>query len=153
MDIITRMDIISLPSFYGVYTDFVLTRKKCTDCVKRWIFYVHSAKNRLSIGKSSPETASLLVRINCLKQISNTDISLEKTGFSSYSLCWMSMTGSVITYPIGLSCEAKDASRTVQQALFKRQLFESDERPVLRSNNGPQFTAHIEAFHRILEDA
>ncbi|MEZ2661248.1 transposase [Aneurinibacillus aneurinilyticus] len=85
---------------------------------------------------------------------------------------------SVITYHIGLSCEAKDASRTVQQALFKRQLFESDARPVLRSDNGSQFTAHhftqacealgivheripprtpnmnahIEAFHRILED-
>ncbi|MED0895708.1 DDE-type integrase/transposase/recombinase [Aneurinibacillus migulanus] len=81
---------------------------------------------------------------------------------------------SVIAYP----CEAKDASRTVQQALFKRQLFELDARPVLRSDNGPQFTAHhftqacealgivherisprtpnmnahIEAFHRILED-
>jgi putative transposase len=85
---------------------------------------------------------------------------------------------SVIAYHIGLSCEAKDASRTVQQALFKRQLFGTETLPVLRSDNGPQFTshhfiqacetfgivheripprtpnmnAHIEAFHRILED-
>jgi len=85
---------------------------------------------------------------------------------------------SVIAYHIGLSCEAKDASRTVQQALFKRQLFGTEARPVLRSDNGPQFTshhfsqacdafgieheripprtpnmnAHIEEFHRILED-
>ncbi|MEJ9216541.1 integrase core domain-containing protein, partial [Aneurinibacillus thermoaerophilus] len=71
-----------------------------------------------------------------------------------------------------------DASRTIQQALFKRQLFGTDTLPVLRSDNGPQFTSHhftqacetfgivheripprtpnmnghIEAFHRILED-
>jgi putative transposase len=43
---------------------------------------------------------------------------------------------SVIAYHIGLSCEAKDASRTVQQALFKRQLFGTEARPVLRSDNG-----------------
>ncbi|MGG3998095.1 IS3 family transposase, partial [Aneurinibacillus thermoaerophilus] len=44
---------------------------------------------------------------------------------------------SVIAYHMGLSCEAKDASRTIQQALFKRQLFGTDTLPVLRSDNGP----------------
>ncbi|WP_181363129.1 integrase core domain-containing protein [Sulfoacidibacillus thermotolerans] len=63
-------------------------------------------------------------------------------------------------------------------ALWKRQLFESDNKPVIRSDNGPQFVserfdarciewgleheripprtpnmnAHIESFHRRLED-
>jgi putative transposase len=85
---------------------------------------------------------------------------------------------SVIAYHVGLRCEARDVKRTVQQALFKRQLFDSVHKPVLRSDNGPQFishlfeeacetfgvhherippqtpnmNAHIEAFHRILED-
>lgn len=85
---------------------------------------------------------------------------------------------SVVDYHIGLSCEAKDAIRTVQSALFKRQLFDTESRPVVRTDNGPQFTshrfaqgcedmgveheripcrtpnknAHIESFNAILED-
>ena len=84
----------------------------------------------------------------------------------------------IIAYHIGLTCEAKDVVRTIQQALLKRQLFESESKPVIRSDNGPQFVshafqhaceqfgivheripprtpnmnAHIESFHRLLED-
>jgi len=79
---------------------------------------------------------------------------------------------------IGLSATAEDAVTMLWQALWKRQLLESDSKPVIRSDNGPQFisqafenwclehgveheripfktpnkNAHIEAFHRILED-
>ncbi|MEV3777849.1 integrase core domain-containing protein, partial [Paenibacillus larvae] len=79
---------------------------------------------------------------------------------------------------IGLSCEAKDVASTLQSALMKRQLFEALENPVIRSDNGPQFishafqqactsfgveherippktpnmNAHIESFHRLLQD-
>jgi putative transposase len=85
---------------------------------------------------------------------------------------------SIISYHIGLSCEAKDVVRTLQRALLKRQLFEMPTKPVIRSDNGPQFVshafelacesfeveheripprtpnmnAHIESFHRILQD-
>ncbi|MGV3467371.1 MAG: IS3 family transposase [Heyndrickxia sp.] len=85
---------------------------------------------------------------------------------------------SIIDYHMGLSCTGDDAKKALQRALLKRQLFEKDEKPVVRSDNGPQFishafeqgcedfgidheripprtpnmNAHIESFHRILED-
>lgn len=84
----------------------------------------------------------------------------------------------VIDYHIGLSCEGEDAAATLVRALMKRRQFEEDIKPVIRSDNGPQFishkfedkchevsveheripcktpnkNAHIESFHRILED-
>ena len=84
---------------------------------------------------------------------------------------------SVIDYHIGLSCKGKHASQILQRALWRRQQFEHQERPVIRTDNGPQFishifesscetfrveherippkapnkNAHIEAFHSILE--
>lgn len=85
---------------------------------------------------------------------------------------------SVISYHIGLHCEAIDIVRTLQEALLKRQLLEVSTKPVIRTDNGPQFishvfedaceragveheripprtpnmNAHIESFHRILQD-
>ncbi len=85
---------------------------------------------------------------------------------------------SVIDYQIGLSCSGSDAVKTLQRALFKRQQFEQTNKPVIRTDNGPQFisqvfeaacerfgieheripprtpnmNAHIEAFHRLLEE-
>lgn len=85
---------------------------------------------------------------------------------------------SIVAFHVGLSCEAKDVVRTLQSALMKRQLFEALEKPVIRSDNGPQFVshafqqacesfgveherippktpnmnAHIESFHRLLQD-
>lgn len=84
---------------------------------------------------------------------------------------------SVVAYHIGLTCEARHAVQIVQEGLMKRQLFAAKERPVIRTDNGPQFishlfeeacerfqltherispktpnqNAHIEAFHGILE--
>lgn len=84
----------------------------------------------------------------------------------------------IIDYHIGLRCEGEDAAATLVRALMRRNLFESDVKPVIRSDNGPQFTsnkfedkclevnveheripcktpnknAHIESFHRIFED-
>lgn len=86
---------------------------------------------------------------------------------------------SIIDYHMGLHCEGKDAAALIRRCLIKRNLFiESVEKPVIRSDNGPQFishifeetcaelhieheripvktpnkNAHIESFHRILED-
>lgn len=85
---------------------------------------------------------------------------------------------SIIDYHIGLQCTAKDTVQTLNRALFRRQQYESMEKPVIRTDNGPQFisntfekscedykieheripprtpnmNAHIESFHRILED-
>lgn len=85
---------------------------------------------------------------------------------------------SVVDFHIGLSCEAADAVRTLQSALFKRQLFRQENKPVIRTDNGTQFTAwkfadgcqffgvhheriptrtpnknaHIESFNAILEN-
>jgi putative transposase len=85
---------------------------------------------------------------------------------------------SVVEFHIGLSCGAIDAARAIQGALFKRQLFDQIQKPVIRTDNGPQFisskfaescaefgltheripcrtpnkNAHVEAFNGILED-
>lgn len=84
----------------------------------------------------------------------------------------------IIDYHIGLHCEGEDTAATLVRALMRRKLFGEDIKPVLRSDNGPQFinhkfedkceevaveheripcktpnkNAHIESFHRILED-
>lgn len=85
----------------------------------------------------------------------------------------------LIDYHMGLSCDAKDTAATLRRCLIKRNLFQKDiELPVVRTDNGPQFisntfketceilgihheripvrtpnkNAHIESFHRILED-
>jgi putative transposase len=84
----------------------------------------------------------------------------------------------IIDYHIGLHCEGEDAAATLVRALIRRNLFGSGTKPVIRSDNGPQFVsnkfedkceeieveheripcktpnknAHIESFHRILED-
>lgn len=84
----------------------------------------------------------------------------------------------IVDYHIGLRCEATDAVDTLKQALWKRKLFEASQLPTIRSDNGPQFVsmafestceqlgveheripprtpnmnAHIESFHRVLED-
>ena len=83
----------------------------------------------------------------------------------------------VVTYHIGLTCEAKHLVQIMQEALMKRQLFDKAEKPVIRSDNGPQFisnlfedackkfvmiherippktpnkNAHIESYHSIVE--
>ncbi|WP_258881363.1 IS3 family transposase [Paenibacillus sp. sptzw28] len=83
----------------------------------------------------------------------------------------------IIAYHIGLTCEAAHLIQITQEALMKRQRFDKTDRPVIRSDNGPQFishrfeeacvtfemiherippktpnkNAHIESFHSILE--
>lgn len=84
----------------------------------------------------------------------------------------------IVDYHIGLSCEARDAAITLKRALLKRQLCVAKQKPVIRSDNRPQFisnlfegtclelniehertpfktpnlNAHIAAFHAILEE-
>lgn len=85
----------------------------------------------------------------------------------------------IISYHLGLTCEAKHLVQITQEALMKRQIFDkpTEEKPFIRSDNGPQFishrfekacetfgilheripprtpnkNAHIESFHSILE--
>lgn len=78
----------------------------------------------------------------------------------------------------GLSCAGTDAAATVKRAIIRRELVDSVNKPVIRTDNGPQFisdafeqacseltieheripcrtpnkNAHIESFHSILED-
>lgn len=85
---------------------------------------------------------------------------------------------SIIDYHIGLTCEGGDAARILKSSLFKRQLYNKETKPVIRSDNGPQYisnlfettcldlgveheripcrtpnkNAHIESFHSILEE-
>ena len=85
---------------------------------------------------------------------------------------------SIIDYHIGLHCSANDTVQTLNRALLKRQQFEGQEMPIVRTDNGPQFisnkfedfcegltieherippktpnmNAHIESFHRVMED-
>lgn len=84
----------------------------------------------------------------------------------------------IIDYHMGLSCKASDAAITLKRAMLKRNLHNKENNLVIRSDNGPQFksfhfhntclelkleheripnatpnkNAHIESFHRILED-
>lgn len=84
----------------------------------------------------------------------------------------------IIDYHMGLSCVSKDVVQAMKRALFRRQQFDKLEKPVIRTDNGPQFishtfgefcekteleherippktpnmNAHIESFHRIFED-
>jgi putative transposase len=85
---------------------------------------------------------------------------------------------SIIAYHMGLTCEGEDAVTTLKRALLKRNLYESNQLPIIRTDNGGQFVcnafeeacekltagherippktpnmnAHIEAFHRIFEE-
>lgn len=84
----------------------------------------------------------------------------------------------IVAYHMGLSCTGDDVKKTLQRALLKRQQYDKKEKPVIRTDNGPQFishtfekfcenskmeheripprtpnmNAHIESFHRIFED-
>ena len=84
----------------------------------------------------------------------------------------------IVACHIGLSCEAKDVVFALKSALFKRQLYTQQQKPVFGSDNGPQFisnllkkralssvsntkefplktpnlNAHIESFNAILEE-
>jgi putative transposase len=83
----------------------------------------------------------------------------------------------IIAYHIGLTCESNHLVQVTQEALMKRQLFDKESKPVIRSDNGPQFisnlfedacdefvmiherippktpnkNAHIESYHSIIE--
>lgn len=64
----------------------------------------------------------------------------------------------IITYHLGLTCEARHLVQITQEALMKRQLFNKpkEEKPYIRSDNGPQFISHLfedacEAFEMIHE--
>ncbi|WP_242862487.1 IS3 family transposase [Clostridium tyrobutyricum] len=85
----------------------------------------------------------------------------------------------IVDYHMGFHCEAKDADALLKYALMKRTLYGKQPiKPVIRTDNGPQFVsyrfkecceelglhheripvktpnknAHVESFHRILED-
>ncbi len=45
----------------------------------------------------------------------------------------------IVDYHIGLTCEGKHAAQILQRALWKRQQFDQEDRPVIRTDNGPQF--------------
>ena len=83
----------------------------------------------------------------------------------------------IVDYHIGLTCEGRHAAHILERALWKRKLAKSSPKPVIRSDNGPQFisnvfetacqtlsveherippktpnlNAHIESFHSIIE--
>lgn len=84
----------------------------------------------------------------------------------------------IIEYHMGLSCTAEDIVITLKRALMKRNLYNQETDLIIRSDNGPQFishkfedackelnlehekipfktpnkNAHIESFHRLLEN-
>lgn len=85
---------------------------------------------------------------------------------------------SIIDYYMGYTCTGSDAASLLRRSLMKRNLFNSEIKPVIRTDNGPQFishvfengcvkinvyheripnktpnkNAHIESFHRIFQD-
>jgi len=85
---------------------------------------------------------------------------------------------SIIDYHMGYKCTGSDAAGLLRRCLIKRNLFNIKSKPVIRTDNGPQFishvfedgcieidiyheripsrtpnkNAHIESFHRIFQD-
>lgn len=85
---------------------------------------------------------------------------------------------SIVDYYMGYRCTGSDAASLLRRSLIKRGLFDSETKPVIRTDNGPQFishvfedncteigiyheripsrtpnkNAHIESFHRIFQD-
>lgn len=85
---------------------------------------------------------------------------------------------SIIEYYMGYRCVGSDAASLLRRSLIKRDLFNNKNKPVIRTDNGPQFishvfedacteidvyheripsrtpnkNAHIESFHRIFQD-
>ncbi|HDX9589492.1 TPA: DDE-type integrase/transposase/recombinase [Bacillus pseudomycoides] len=54
---------------------------------------------------------------------------------------------SIVNYQIGLHCTGKDAGHLVQRTLFKRKQFEKEHKPMIRTDNGPQFISN--AFEKV----
>lgn len=50
---------------------------------------------------------------------------------------------SIIAFHMGLRCTAEDAVTTLKTALLKRQLYDANSMPILRSDNGPQYISHM----------
>jgi putative transposase len=49
----------------------------------------------------------------------------------------------IIDYHLGLTCEGRHAAHILKRALWKRKLLRGVSRPVIRSDNGPQFISHV----------
>lgn len=49
----------------------------------------------------------------------------------------------IVDYHIGLTCEGRHAAHIVERALWKRHLVNASTKPVIRTDNGPQFISHI----------
>lgn len=84
----------------------------------------------------------------------------------------------IIDYHMGYKCTGSDAASLLRRCLIKRNLFNVENKPVIRTDNGPQFishvfedncseigvyheripsrtpnkNAHIESFHRVFQD-
>lgn len=53
---------------------------------------------------------------------------------------------SIVDYYMGLSCTANDAADTLKKALWFRNLYYKDTKPVIRSDNGPHPTRLAESI-------
>jgi putative transposase len=49
----------------------------------------------------------------------------------------------IVDYYIGLTCSGQDAAETLKRALWRRNLYNKEQKPVIRSDNGPQFISNI----------
>lgn len=119
--------------------------------------------------------------INNVNQLWEVDLKygfIEGEGRFFYILEYIDVYDrNIVDYHVGLRCTKEDAIFTLKNALIKRDISE-DSKLIIRSDNGPQFisnyfqnncknlgliheripyntpnkNAHIESFHRILED-
>lgn len=61
-----------------------------------------------------------------------------------YLMCIIDVYDRVIVdYHIGLSCEGRHAAHILERALWKRKIPNAPSRPIVRTDNGPQFISHI----------
>jgi putative transposase len=172
---------------YGYYKLTIMLRRQYKLCINKKKVYrlckeMGILKSQRKIKPKHPKKLARNREITKPNQLWEVDV---KYGYIAgedrffYILSYIDVLDrSIVDYYIGLRCEAKDAIQTLQRALLKRNLYMADNKPIIRSDNGPQFTsnlfeerciklgveheripsrtpnknAHIEAFHKILEE-
>lgn len=146
-------------------------------------YYYHiSIDNKVKIKPQVKSTISINRIVKKLNELWEADIKYGYIAGESKFFFVLSVIDvfdrSIIDYYTGYRCTGSDAASLLRRCLIKRNLFDAVSKPVIRTDNGPQFishtfedscaeihmyheripsrtpnkNAHIESFHRIFQD-
>lgn len=113
------------------------TKRKSTDSVKNSISCARNARLKPNTrGKSR-----VIVKVTSSNQLWETDVKygyIEGENRFFFLLSILDVGDrSIVDYYVGTKCEVGDAVALLQRALWKRNQFEGDHRPIIRTDNGP----------------